>query len=74
MYVIFLHLVEDVEGGNVGVDLDNVLVVGEEVDDVHDGRGHPSSALVVELFKGFRHRYNSIRFNMSSIFKLLSNG
>ena len=43
------YLVSDVEDGDVVIDLSDMSVVRKDGEDVGDGRGHPSSPLVVEL-------------------------
>ncbi len=55
-FVIFVHLISNVEDGYVWIHADNILVITEEVVDVHDGGGHPPSPLVVELIKCHRTR------------------
>ena len=48
---VLFNLVEYIEDGNVLVRVDDGLVVGEQVEDVHDGAGHPPTTLVVKLIK-----------------------
>ena len=48
-----IHLVGNVQHGDVIIDLSNALVVGDHVEDVGDGGGHPASTLVEKFTKPF---------------------
>ena len=47
-------LITDVRDWNVFVDFDDVLIVGQEVEDVGDGRRHPATTLIEKLVETFR--------------------
>ena len=48
------NLVSNVEYRNIWVDFDNILVVGQKVKDIGDGRRHPSPSLVEEFIESLR--------------------
>ncbi len=47
-------LVEDIEDADVVIVPDHSFVIGEQIQDVCQGRGHPPPSLIVEFLESFR--------------------